>query len=607
MKTWTLLRTESGNRFPHLVLAGLAALIVYLSCALLILDPTALWSPDEGAKLLQLHNLRFEEHHLLFDIAYTGQSLDPNLDYALANIPSNLLSVAKGHILLERLPIFTLLSLPFYRLAGMRGLYLIPALAGALTAPLTLALVGCDERRDLNWVVAWGLISFGSPVFVYSILFWEHTPAVVLALVGMWACMQISFGKGGKQSRKAILAILAASMLSAAAYLRLETLLLSAALLVACWLLVKGQRGWLVWIASALGLALLCYQPLHAIILGGESLPANARYLYRPLAYLKSAGWQALPDLLVGPPAEEGIHPGWMGVVVCCAALIVLFASLWPKPNLISRKIVYFGLAINGLAGAYFLLTPTPYRAAHSLLFTTPWALLGVAYARLAWQEGGLRIKTILLTAGVGLLAYTLMMVAVRGSSPHGGLEWGARFALPFYPLLAILVAWGWKHESGLARLIPSFLICLGFAFQIRGLLTIRQDKQINAALNLAILSSPEENLVTDLWWIMPNAAPFYPAKAIYNVDSPTRAAEWVERARAQDIHTFDLATLDFALPTAIQARLPGYVVRIRELTVIQDLLIFKINIDDKSGAIDRLLSSPSQTIRQLPARQGYN
>jgi len=607
MKTRLVLQTNGGYGVPQLALASLTALLVYLCCAFYVLDPAALWSPDEGAKLLQLRSLRTEDGRLRFDTAYAGQALDPNLDFAIPDMPTHLLSIEGGHIVMERLPFFALISLPFYRLAGMSGVYLIPALAGALAAPLALALVGRSERKHLNWLLSWVLIAFGSPVFIYSILFWEHTIATILALGGMWASMQICFEEGGKQAQKAILAILAAFLLSAAAYLRLETLLLSAALIGACWLLAKDQRLWLTWIGLALGLALLAYQPLHASLFDGDSLPANAHYLYRPLAYLKSAGWQAVPDLLVGPPTDEGIHPGLIGVAMTGAALVVLVVSLWPRQTTATRKIVYGGLALGSLAAAYFLLTPVPYRAAHGLLFSTPWALLGIAYARQAWIEGGPRIKTVLLTAVFGLLAYTFALIGVRGSSPHGGLEWGARFALSFFPLLAILVVWGWKQETGVGRLIASILICLGFAFQVRGLLTIRQDKQINAALNLAIQSTPEANLITDIWWLLPNAAPFYPAKAIFGTGSPAEAAEWAERAVAQGVHTFDLATLDYAMPVAIKAHLPGYELRIRELIVIRDLLIFRLSLEGESSYAElRWLSTP-QTIWHRTATQGYN
>jgi hypothetical protein len=574
------LRSDVDYGFPHLALAGFTALIVYLGCALFVLDPAAVWSPDEGAKLLQLRSLRWEDQRLHFDIAYAGRALDPALDFAVLENPSHLLSPVAGYIVMERLPVLPLLALPFYRLAGMRGLYLLPALAGALIAPLALALIGRGERKRLAWPLAWGLISFGSPVFIYSILFWEHTPATALALGGALAVFQVCFGADQKRAQRAALALLAAALLSAAAYLRLETGLLSAALLGGGWLLAKGRRPWLAGIAAGVGLALLAYLPLHAELLEGGSLPSNVRYLYRPLAYLKSDGWLALRDLLVGPPKEEGLDTGWMGLVLTGAALLVAGGSAWPRQNSTTRKIVYGGLALGGLAALDFFLSPTPYRAAHGLLFTTPWALLGMAYARQVWTESSSRTKALLLTTAFGLLAYTLAMIGVRGSSPHGGLEWGARFALPFYPLLAILIAWGWKAESGIPRLIASFLICLGFAFQVRGLLTIREDKQINAALNRAIQATPEANVVTDLWWLLPNAAPFYPSKAIYSAASPTEIAAWAIRARTQGVDSFDLVTLDYALPAAVKANLPGYELRIRELIVIKHLLVFRIRLE---------------------------
>ena len=309
---------------PGPVLAGATALAIYLFTAWFIFEAGAPWSPDEGAKLLQMLSLRLEDGSLRFDIAYVGQPLDPALEFALSENPRDLFGVIDGRLALERLPIFPLLSLPFFRWVGVYGRYLLPALAGAAAGPLALGLIERGERRALMWV----LVAFGSPVFIYASLFWEHTLATALGLAGAWIVFRICFGDSRDARSKSAAAavetastraqslpsqtarpqpsawaVLAAASMGAAAYLRLECLLLAGACLAAAWLLCKRRRGWLLLCGALLGLALLPYRPLHASLFAGKSLPANARYIYRPAAYLRSAGWGALPDLLVGPGA----------------------------------------------------------------------------------------------------------------------------------------------------------------------------------------------------------------------------------------------------------------------------------------------------------------
>jgi hypothetical protein len=204
-------------------------------------------------------------------------------------------------------------------------------------------------------------------------------------------------------------------------------------------------------------------------------------------------------------------------------------------------------------------------------------------------------MRAIVLTVLLGLLGYALVMIGVRGSSPHGGLEWGARFALPFYALLALVAAWN-PSAHRIDRAIIGLLVCLGIGFQVRGILTIRHDKQINAALNQAILDTPEKDIVTDLWWLPSNAAPIYPRKAFYAAGTPWEIAAWANRASSQGVGQFNLVTLDYALPAKVKGHLPGYELTILELIQVKNLLIFRIAVEP-----DRKANWGAQVISNSP------
>ena len=154
--------------------------LIYLAIAWFYLPPDSIWSPDEGAKLLQTKSLRLQDGGLMLDIEYLGEPIDPGLTFALSDPVRDLLSVVDGRLTFERLPVFTLASLPFYKLLGMRGLYILPALFGALAALITTFLLDRPARR---WP-AFLLVAFGSPVLIYAVLYWEHTLACSLGLAG---------------------------------------------------------------------------------------------------------------------------------------------------------------------------------------------------------------------------------------------------------------------------------------------------------------------------------------------------------------------------------------------------------------------------------------
>jgi hypothetical protein len=162
---------------------GLLALVVYLSLAWFILPPHAFWSPDEGAKLLQLQHLRLENGRLAYDIEYTGRQLDPELQFA----SMGLLEINDKRLYLQRFPIFPWLTQPFFRWLGFPGLYVIPAIGGAVITVLTLQLLPPRGRRLALGV----LVAFASPVLIYASIFWEHTLATGLCLAAAWLSFQI--------------------------------------------------------------------------------------------------------------------------------------------------------------------------------------------------------------------------------------------------------------------------------------------------------------------------------------------------------------------------------------------------------------------------------
>jgi hypothetical protein len=80
---------------------------------------------------------------------------------------------------------FPFLSALPYRLFGFRGLYLLPLLSTwLLWAGFLRACRGLRLGR-LASSAALAVLIFGSPLTYYSATFWEHTPAVALALYGV--------------------------------------------------------------------------------------------------------------------------------------------------------------------------------------------------------------------------------------------------------------------------------------------------------------------------------------------------------------------------------------------------------------------------------------
>ena len=75
-----------------------------------------------------------------------------------------------------------------YRLFGDPGLYLLPLAAGLLTLPAVWSLAGMLSGARVGRAVP--LASLGTPLWFYSLTFWEHTPAACLAV---WSVLLVRF------------------------------------------------------------------------------------------------------------------------------------------------------------------------------------------------------------------------------------------------------------------------------------------------------------------------------------------------------------------------------------------------------------------------------
>jgi hypothetical protein len=81
--------------------------------------------------------------------------------------------------------LFPLLTAPFYKLAGFRGLYLLP-----LAALWLLWLLFRNHCRRIglepaNVLIALALLILASPLTLYGAVYWEHVPAALLAFFGL--------------------------------------------------------------------------------------------------------------------------------------------------------------------------------------------------------------------------------------------------------------------------------------------------------------------------------------------------------------------------------------------------------------------------------------
>ncbi|HXV44580.1 MAG TPA: hypothetical protein VEC96_16080, partial [Anaerolineae bacterium] len=445
-----------------------------------------------------------------------------------------------------------------------------------------LQLLQPRGRRLALWI----LIAFASPVLIYASIFWEHTLTTALCLGAAWLSFQIGPIGRAASFRQIIGWAIIGLILAISAYIRSETVFFALAWLLAYWLLIPRGRWGVVWAGISLGVMLLLYVPLHRAMFGQTEKIFHSSFLsgFHPLSYLERAGWQVIPDLLIGAPEDGAIAGGWLSWIWAIATIAAVGFSFVPNSRL-AHNLMLLVLGLSALVGATFLFNPTPYRSAHGLLFTTPWIALGLCRAKEVWRRGDWRIQVIVLSTILGLTSYLLALIVIRAPhwGPHGALEWGMRYVMTFYPFLAIMAAWNlqakWRDISSLV--IIGALVFLGVGFQIRGLWTIRHDKQINARLNQILAEAPGQYIVSDLWWLPLNAAPIQPQKTVFFA-LPNRMADWVSLAAAAQAQQFFLVTLNPSLLEEAGQRLGSSNLTPLEEYNVENLIIFHVALEGR-------------------------
>lgn len=162
----------------------LSILAIYLFLAVFVLPRDTFFTCDNGMKYIQVVYL-VENGFRSDRIPYAGKFIDPAEKY-FPIIPPFAYRIG-GPTYPQYPLLFAVLSAVPYIIFGFRGLYIIPVFSGVLSSVMLLrllALLGVtDDRKRSLLVLFYGL---GTPIFFYSLLFWEHTLSVLLFLTAVY-------------------------------------------------------------------------------------------------------------------------------------------------------------------------------------------------------------------------------------------------------------------------------------------------------------------------------------------------------------------------------------------------------------------------------------
>jgi hypothetical protein len=541
------------------LLAGTLLLILYV-VAFAWMPRDVFWHPDEGAKFLAMRTLGWD-HGLTYTLQYPGRVIDPTFEFYAGHCGGGQVypqPEPDGGVHF-RWPIwFPLASRPFFDAFGIAGVYVLPLLAGWLSAlvaggwmtlagsqlaPLAILLIGCS-----------------TPLFFYSLGFFEHTLATFFGLVA--ASILISARRRGWRTL-----LLLTPFLVIAVLLRVEMLAFAAALVVT-WAVSEAalrvgssphdapgrQRrwNWLRYVFAA-GLA-----GITVVAVAGLLAPRQQQAL-RSLPDLVGSTLQKWPyvisatgDLLIGP-SDVGFMSGslWRLVVVLsigAAAIAPFVTSRRTEAILIMGALVV--LLASGLVTAF---ASRPYLGQQGLLAVAPYVIVGGYVWPHAWRQRHpalLRLAgTATLYAVLGYLALFSVRVGEAGNEMIG-LDGSARYMLTLYPFGVVLSLLAIERVRASDRpqvmksaftILVAAMVIASCVYELRGLREMRTNRLLLAAWDNALRT--QDRVVTDVWWLPAALAPLSTTKEMYCVDDASRFPEWMARAKAHGARSFAFST----------------------------------------------------------------
>jgi hypothetical protein len=508
------------------------------------------WTNDNGLKFIQLHDL-LASHYRSFSISWPGAELDPELRFAPIQRPFAF--VSDGSLHASYSPIFALLSSPFFRALGFLGLYVLPLAGSLLTLPavqrLAEMLVVDPALARRAGCLAVLLVAFGTPLWFYSLTFWEHTPAVALCCWSVVACLRQRVRRSARDA--ALVGLLAGSAVA----FRTDAYLF--ALVVSSVCVLSTSRTRVFHGACTAGAFLVALIPLwifHWATTGnplGGHIQAQGWFELRAADYLAQRG-EVAKNILLNTHAQP-----WLSAAIAAPYLVLAAAS---TSRLASRvrsvapaaaAIVSVGgvIAIVGHLGAdspmQFLLVANGLFAVSPVLvfaFLLPAQSTTSEHSRV--RDACRSRATLLWVLGLYVGSYAALLPSVNSR----GLHWGCRFVLPAYPILGALAAAGlatcWRHaKRPAARLAFVAAVVVSLAFQLYALRLLHQRQSFSVEFVSEVVRIQADLIITPLWFVAQDLARVFHDRPIFLVRERDQLRELSARARRSGLDSALLIT----------------------------------------------------------------
>ncbi|NQT29980.1 MAG: hypothetical protein HQ596_05365 [Candidatus Saganbacteria bacterium] len=163
----------------NLILAIMAVILVF---AYFTLPELGLHSNDGGAKYMQMKNFYLKGYKSM-EIDYLAKDIDPQMEHAGTG---RVFVEKNGKLVCSYNPVFAYATSLFYPMLGNRAVHLFPLLCFFLSIIILTRILKMLMPENFLYYILLLTYACASPVLLYSFLFWEHMPAILLIMLSMF-------------------------------------------------------------------------------------------------------------------------------------------------------------------------------------------------------------------------------------------------------------------------------------------------------------------------------------------------------------------------------------------------------------------------------------
>jgi len=476
-------------RKPEFHILGITLILLALGWYLASFE--TFFTVDTGLRFMQVRQL-VDQGWRTFAIDYPQQIIDPFLEHVPYYYAY---SVIDGDIYFNVSHIYPFLVAVFYGALGTIGLPIVSIVGGMLTAVAIYKLAKLTELphpQRILWITV-----FATPILFYSLELWDHTLA---AACGAWAVYGIAKGlvTGGWQPMLWG-GLIVGLGLAQRPEMYLFTLVLGLGVLIFTWrkwqLLLTFIFGGTIstfiiwglqymWVGHAFGLA---FAP-HFFGYGSP-----ARYIVETPSSSKLYKFTFMLFYV-----QPGIMLTFVATLLILVGTILIVFSL--RLESMRKPIWLMSGGIATIIGYILLMYWARYGIIPGVISTFPLIALSLTYVD---KENG-RYNHI--HHFVFLVAWLFLAGMILIWPAYGGRQWGARYLLPVYPLLAYLAYYTYSTlqfqlESNMQkalRYIAAGLLIISVFLQFMGVRALHMVKQDKAIQRDFIASLTPKLLVAD-------------------------------------------------------------------------------------------------------------